>query len=138
MAMSVKRTTLTQYGLRILRNTSLEISWDIKADMLSEFCERMRDSGYNEVFRSQIIESILKGWDRMVAEQNKGARPINRPRSYEESERRQQKARKKTNWFKGGGYTSVLFCPWTPEVNLPKDGEKVRKEDQVREDGGTR
>ena len=120
MAMSVKRTTLTQYGLRILRNTSLEISWDIKADMLSEFCERMRDSGYNEVFRSQIIESILKGWDRMVAEQNKGARPINRPRSYEESERRQQKARKKTNWFKGGGYTSVLFCPWTPGGELAK------------------
>ena len=55
MAMSIKRTSLTQYGLRILRNTSLELSWDLKAEMLSEFSERMRDSGYREKFRQETM-----------------------------------------------------------------------------------
>ena len=32
-----------------MRNTSLELSWDLKAEMLSEFFERMRDSGYRKV-----------------------------------------------------------------------------------------
>ena len=43
LALSIKRTSLAQYGLRILRNTSLELSWNMKAEMLSEFSERMRD-----------------------------------------------------------------------------------------------
>ena len=31
---SVKRTALTQYGLRILRNTKPEIEWKFRANML--------------------------------------------------------------------------------------------------------
>ena len=81
--------------------------------MLSEFSERMRDSGYKEKFRYETIQSILTGWDKMVAEQERGGRPINRPRHYEEKKRREEKWRKKANWFKTGGYTTVLFCPWT-------------------------
>ena len=69
MSLVTKRTTLTQYGLRILRNTSLEISWDVKAEMLSEFCERMKDSGYNQKFRAQVIDSILKGPTDKVSRQ---------------------------------------------------------------------
>ena len=46
----MKRTALTQYGLRILRNCKLELEWGAKAEMLSTFMERMRDSGYGERF----------------------------------------------------------------------------------------
>ena len=35
MPASVKRTTLTQEGLRILRNTKLDVPWAEKAEMLS-------------------------------------------------------------------------------------------------------
>ena len=35
------------------------------ADMLSEFCERARDSVYGERFRVEIM-SILVGWKKMV------------------------------------------------------------------------
>ena len=50
MPSSMKRTALTQYGLRILRNCKLELEWGAKAEMLSTFMERMRDSGYGERF----------------------------------------------------------------------------------------
>ena len=92
-----------------MRNTSLELSWDLKAEMLSEFSERMRDSDYSEKFRYETIQSILTGWDKMVEEQKRGGRTINRPRNYEEKKRREEKWRKKANWFKTGGYTTVLF-----------------------------
>ena len=55
LVMAVKRTSLTQYGLRILRNTKLEVLWSEKAEMLSEFAARLRDLGYNEKFQQQMI-----------------------------------------------------------------------------------
>ena len=45
LAMSVKRTSLTQYGLRILRNTKLEVPWSEKTEMLSEFAARLKRLG---------------------------------------------------------------------------------------------
>ena len=81
MPASVKRTSLTQYGLRILRNTKLEVPWSEKAEMLSEFSARLRDSGYNQRYRQEVINSVLSGWDKMVEEQEAGRRPINRARS---------------------------------------------------------
>ena len=65
---SVKRTALTQYGLRILRNTKLEVEWSVKAAMLSEFMERLRDSGYSHRFRQEILQSVLTGWESIVEE----------------------------------------------------------------------
>ena len=99
---SVKRAALTQYGLRILRNTKLEVEWCQKAAMLSEFMERMRDSGYSHRFWQEILESILKGWDSIVEEHLAGRRPINRPRSWKQHERQETKWRKRTSWFKSG------------------------------------
>ena len=84
MSSTVKRTALTQYGLRILRNCKLELEWEEKAKMLSIFMERMRDSGYGERFRQEILVSILKGWKKMLEEQNSGRRPVNRHRRWKE------------------------------------------------------
>ena len=118
MPASVKRTSLTQYGLRILRNTKLEVPWSEKAEMLSEFSARLRDSGYNQRYRQEVIQSVLRGWEKMVEEQEAGRRPINRARSWQEKERRQEKEKKKTSWYKSGGYSTVIFCPWTPGSEL--------------------
>ena len=95
MSSTVKRTALTQYGLRILRNCKLEIEWEEKAEMLSIFMERMRDSGYGERFRQEVLVSIINGWKKMLEEQEAGRRPINRPRRWREDERRESKWRKK-------------------------------------------
>jgi len=124
LSAATKRTALTQYGLRILRNTKPEVGWRQRADMPSVFMERMRDSGYGERFRMETIQSILKGWDRMVEEQRSGGRPINRLRTYQE---RESRWKKKGNWFKAGGYSSVMFCPWTPNGELAKRWREVEE-----------
>ena len=52
-------------------------------------------SGYIEKVRAEIIQSILKGWDKIVTEQEEGRRPVNRAFTYREQERREGKWRKK-------------------------------------------
>ena len=120
MPSSVKRTCLTQYGLRILRNTKLEVPCSEKAAMLSEFSARLRDSGYSERFRQEIIQSVLNYWKKMVQQHHAGRRPINRDRCWQEDRRRKDKMRKKYSWYKSGGYSTVIFCPWTPGSELAK------------------
>ena len=59
MPENCKRSTLTQEALRILRNTSINIPWDRKAELLSDFSLRMKLSGYPEKYRETIILSAL-------------------------------------------------------------------------------
>ena len=125
MPVSVKRTALAQYGLRILRNTKLEIDWQDKAEMLTTFMRRLRDSGYKQKFRQEILTSILAGWDKMVEEHEAGRRPVNRATSWKEKERQEAKWRKKTTWFKQGGYSTVIFCPYTPDSQLAKTWKEI-------------
>ena len=61
--------------------------------MLSEFSARLRDSGYNQRYRQEVIQSVLRGWEKMVEEQEAGQRPINRARSWQEAERRKVQIR---------------------------------------------
>ena len=114
----IKRTVLTQEAIRILRNCSKELVWDRKAELLSHFTERMRDSGYNQQFRLEIITSAIAGFEKMVEEERRGGRPINAPREWNKAERRTKKMTKKINWYKGGGYSAVMFVPWTPHSEL--------------------
>ena len=58
MPASVKQISLTQYGLCILRNTKLEVPWSEKAKTLSEFSARLRNSGYNQRYRQEVIHSV--------------------------------------------------------------------------------
>ena len=129
LSASVKRTSLTQYGLRILRNTKLEVPWSEKAEMLSEFSARLRDSGYTERYRQQLIESVLRGWDKMLIEHEAGRRPINRARNWQEETRKKQKVKKKTGWFKTGGFSTVIFCPFTPGSELAKKWRAIEAKD---------
>ena len=120
MPSRVKRTALTQQALRILKNTSLDVPEKQRIDLLSDFSSRMRASGYSARYRLEIIESAMNAFDKMKKEQEEGGRPINRPRNYQAEERRKMKLSAKTQWFKTGGFTTVMFVPSTPDGKLAK------------------
>ena len=50
MPMKVKRNSLAQEGIRQLRNTSRDLPWSTKAEILSEFSHKLMISGCNEKF----------------------------------------------------------------------------------------
>ena len=111
----VKRTTLTRQALRILRNTTLDLPEEERTELLSEFLVRMRANGYGSMYQQEIITSAMMAFDRKRKEQEDSGRPINRPLSYKAKERRKNKLSAKTQWFKVGGYSTVMLVPATPK-----------------------
>ena len=108
-----------------MRNTKLEVPWSEKAEMLSDFSARLRFSGYSERYRQQVIRSVLSGWDKMVKEQEEGRRPINRAREWQADQRKMDKTKKKNSWYKAGGFSTVIFCPYTPGGELARRWRQI-------------
>ena len=134
MPEKVKRTTLTQETIRILRNCHPDLPWEQKIVHLNDLTERMRESGYKEKMRKEVIESGLKGYEKMLDVERNGGRPVNRLRSMEQTERKKEKMRKRAGWHKKGDYDTVLFVPCTPGGILAKRMKEV--EERGRDDRG--
>lgn len=128
----IKRTTLTQEVIRILRNCQPDLPWEQKIKHLNTFTERMRDSDYPEKFRGEVITAGLRGYEKMQEVEKAGGRPVNRLRATDRIERKQQKQKKKDTWYKDGDYATVMFVPCTPGSVLCKRLKEV--EERGRED----
>ena len=125
MPEKVKRTTLSQEVIRILRNCHPDLPWQTKCQHLNAFTERMRDSGYPESFRYEVIQSGLNGYRKMVEVEEAGGRPVNRLQKSDQIDRKRQKDIKKDTWYKNGLYSTVLFVPCTPGSKLAKELKEV-------------
>ena len=134
----VKRSTLTQEALRVLRNTSPRLPWDMKAEMLTDFSLRMKLSGYTENYRQTIINSALVAWQRIEEKDRTGERPLYRSREWKRDERIEQKEKKRGGWYRGlRGQTNdfPLFCPMSPGGKLAARWKKVVEEVRVGSGG---
>ena len=140
----VKRSTLTEEGVRRLRNTKREIPWSEKAEILSEFAHKMMLSGYSQRFRLEIVKSAVAGYKKQVARSDAGVRPLHRSREWQQSERRKKKLLTKTSWYRP--HNSVIFVPATPGAELAgrikdaikPDMERIGKSIKVVETGGVK
>ena len=61
-----KRTILTQECLRRLRNTKIQLGEEIRNQHLNNFMVKLKNSGYNEEYRVQILNSALKAFEQMI------------------------------------------------------------------------
>ena len=50
--------------------------------------------------RHEVIKTACEKYDRMCEEEDKGGRPVHRPREWREKERRREKELKLSNWHK--------------------------------------
>ena len=129
---NVKRTVLSQEGLRRLLNCSRQIPWDEKAKHLTEFSKQLQFSGYNKSFRFHTIASSIKAYNTLRTREDDGERPLYRPRSWNESERREEKTKKKNEWFQKDGEVTVLFVPPTPNSMLTKALRVVAAKSEIK------
>ena len=137
MPSRVKRATLTQEALRILKNCSPGVPWSRRAEFLTNFCVRMKISGYKERYRETVITSALAAWQKMQEEDRSGVRPLYRSNTWKKEERQKQKVKKRAGWFKQlGGKRSdfPLFCPMSPGGRLAERWRRVVEE--VRQSSG--
>ena len=140
LSFSKKRTILTQECLRRLRNTKIELGPEIQRRHLSQFMLKLKNSGYNEKFRLEILDSGLKAFNKMVENDKNGIKPMYRNRNWNSEERQKSKSKKKFSWWNNEKskiqYTSVLFVTPTPGGVLAKElrkrEEELNKNDKER------
>ena len=76
LAWSVKRTVLTQDALRIMMNCSRLLPLQRITEHLSHFSLRMQYSGYTHKFRSEIIDSAYKAYEKIKELADSETRPF--------------------------------------------------------------
>ena len=130
MPMKIKRNCMVQEGMRRLRNTSRELPWELKAEILSEFSHKLMVSGYSERFRLDNIQSTVRGYERQCEAADRGITPLHRPREFQAEERRQKKLLTKTAWYRPA--SAVGFIPATPGAELAKQVQVIASEEAAR------
>ena len=105
---SKKRIVNTQEVIRRQRNCHPDLPKKEVAEILTKFAQKMKDSGYDEKFRYEVIDSGVKGYREQVKKDKDGIRPMFRPRNYMKDERKEKKEQDKRDWYKKGGHTSVV------------------------------
>ena len=102
------------------------------AKHLDNFMQLLKNSGYDEKFRAEILNSGLKGFNKIVKAEQDGVRPVYRPKDWNETSRWLAKRRKKNNWL-GPFWKSAIFVPPTPGSELKK--QMQAKEEEMRAGG---
>ena len=137
MSDRIKRSSLTQEAIQILRNCSRSLPWESRAAHLSDFSLRMKLSGYTAKYREAVITSALSAWEKQLELDRSGECPLYRPRSWRKDERSKKKEMKKQGWFRQLGGKSndfALFCPSSPGGRLAEKWKQVVEE--MRESSG--
>ena len=110
---NVKRSSLIQKGVTILKNTSRDVPWAEKAELLSRYLTySMMLSGYPEKWRLDTIKAALTTYRRQCRRADTGAAPLHRPRGWDAAARARRKAMTRTSWYRPHG--AVGFFPPTP------------------------
>ena len=79
---------------------------------------KLKNSGYGHKFRKEILDSALQAFDKMLADDRNGTKPLYRSKTWNMEERQKTKLNKKHNWWNNEKsktqYKSVLFVTPTP------------------------
>ena len=107
---SCKKSVHTQEVLRRLFNSSRRLDWKIEvAPVITEYMARMMLAGYPEKYLRNTLCRALNIYDKMVADDVNGRRPLYRPKDFDRIPRRVEKQKKKSNWATNGGYIAPIF-----------------------------
>ena len=128
----IKKASLSQEGLRRLRNTRPDKVEERKGKLLADMAEGMMKSGYPEQYRQEVLEASVIGYQRQVAASEAGEKPLYRPREWRRQERANKKRLKKSSWYRPADV--VLFIPATPEAELAGKVREVVEEESKRLD----
>ena len=140
-----KRSVHVNEVVRRILNTSAKLEWsDYVAPVLTDYCLRMKQAGYNEMYRKRTLEQALRVHDRFINDEKNSLRPVHRPKDWCIDERRKQKRNKKHGWGTKGGYIAPIVIPSTPGSELRNMLKKVAEDEgqpglkfKIVERGGT-
>ena len=125
--MSSKRTIITQEVLRIILHCSNYLTWETVCGHINKFMMKMQYSGYKKEMRYHVVKSAINAYMQIREKEQLGIRPIHRPRNWRREERRKEKEQKKKDWYRTGGFDTVLFTAMTPNGKLKMYENEIRR-----------
>ena len=117
MATRSKRTILTQMCLRVLLNNSVYLKEEDRRETVEMLMKRMQATGYSEMFRYQVLKSAIMAYEKIKGDP---LRPMYRSKESDTPRERAKRNKQRREWFRKGGYESVMFVPATPHSMLRK------------------
>ena len=91
---------------------------------------KVKNSGYTEKFRTEVLDSSMKAFKTMLEDDKNGVKPLYRDRQWNKEERALKKSQRKNSWWNSKWskiqYKNVLFVTPTP-------GGVLLKQLQMRE-----
>ena len=127
---AMKMRTLTQEAYRRIHNTRLNLHVDCLPDILTTFMQKLKDSGYSEKERFNILQGGFKTHENIMRLVNQGkrdyfrtpeTRKIARERSKESSHKWFRKSKKDMS------VASVMFVEPTPGGELLKQLKEIEE-----------
>ena len=86
---------------------------------------KLKVSKYSQKFRTEVLDSALKAFEKMQQDDKNGLKPMYRSRDWNAEERKRQKSERKVKWWNTKNskiqYKSVLFVNPTPGGVLAKE-----------------
>ena len=113
MSNKVKRETILQEGLRIMRNCDEFTSRLERQEELSKFSNRMRVSGYSQKFRQEMLKGVVERWDKVEQEVREGTRIKYRNRREIREQKAKSGGRSSATWFMKGETSGTVILPIT-------------------------
>ena len=80
MPASVKKITLVQIGVTMLRNTRPKLHSELRVSMMEQLATKMMIFDYPADFRRGVIESAVKCYEAELAVSKSGEKPSQIPR----------------------------------------------------------
>ena len=77
-----KRTILTQECLRRLRNTMVDLGEENRNKHLDNYMLKLKNSGYSVKFRTDILDSALNAFGKIMKDDQEGIKPLFRDREW--------------------------------------------------------
>jgi hypothetical protein len=111
-----KNSVHVQELVRRILNTSTHLDWDDTC--VPDYMVRMRLAGYSEQYRKGSLLHSFRIYFKMMNANQKGIRPLHRPRCWKQDERKINKKRKKYNWSSKGGSIAPIFSQQPQMVSL--------------------
>ena len=91
---------------------------------------KLKNSGYNPKFRTEVVNSAIKAFEKMVNEDSKGIKPLFRDNKWKFEERLLAKQNKKqigTRIMKNQSTKVYFLCHQHQAVNWPRNFKPEKK-----------
>ena len=111
--------------LRIMRNVSPLCTEEERTNHVQHFIHRMQYSGYSVQDRVDVYRNARRRYESILKNDRDGIVPLYRGKFWELEERTRKKREKADNWYKSGGYETVMFVDATPNEKLANECRKI-------------